>query len=56
MSPRLGALELGRELDPLGLAAGELGRGLAEAEVAEADLAHDVERARETLGSSAKNA
>ena len=36
--PALGALQLGRELDALRLAAGQLGRRLAEAQVAEADL------------------
>ena len=45
MSPALGALQLGRELDPLRLAAGELGRGLAEPDVAQPDLPQDVERA-----------
>ena len=40
----LRALQLGRELDALRLAAGQLGRGLAEAQVAEADLAQHVER------------
>ena len=44
MSPRCGALQLGRELDPLRLAAGELGRRLAEPQIAEADLAQHVER------------
>ena len=41
----LRALQLGRELDALRLAAGELGRRLAEPQVAEADLAQHVERA-----------
>ena len=41
----LGPLQLGRELDPLRLAAGELGRRLAEPQVAQADLAQHVERA-----------
>ena len=41
----LRALQLGRELDPLRLAAGQLGGRLAEPQVAEADLAQDVERA-----------
>ena len=37
-------LQLGGELDPLRLAARELGRGLAEAEVAEPDVAQHGER------------
>ena len=45
VSPALGPLQLGRELDPLRLAAGELGRRLAEPEVAQADLPQDVQRA-----------
>ena len=36
--------ELGDELDALGLAAGEGGRGLAELEVAEAGVGHELER------------
>ncbi len=39
--PRLG--ELLRELDALGLAAGERGRGLAEVDVAEADVVQRLE-------------
>ena len=38
-----GGGEVGGELDALGLAAGEGGGGLAEADVAEADLVEDVE-------------
>jgi hypothetical protein len=38
-------LELGGELDALGLAAGELGGGLAETKVAEADVAQGSEAA-----------
>ena len=38
----LGALQLGRELDALRFAAGQLRRRLAEAQVAEADLPQDV--------------
>ena len=40
-----GALQFGRELDALGLAAGEFGRRLAEPQVAQADFPQDVERA-----------
>src|SRR5437764_399139 len=39
------SLELGGEFDALGFAAGELGGGLAEADVAEADFAQDGEGA-----------
>ena len=45
MLPRWRALQLGGELDALGFAAGEFGGGLAEAQVAEADLAQHVQRA-----------
>ena len=38
-----GGGEVGGELDALGFAAGERGGGLAEADVAEADLVEDVE-------------
>ncbi len=41
----LRALELGGELDALGFASAELGGGLAQAEIAEADFAEDGERA-----------
>ncbi len=41
----LRALQLGRQLDALRLAARQLGRRLAEPQVAEADLAQHVERA-----------
>ena len=47
MLPRLDALQLGRELDALRFAAGEFGRGLAEPQVAEADLLQHIERAGE---------
>ena len=36
--------ELGDELDALGLAAGQRGRGLAELEIAEAGVRHELER------------
>ncbi len=43
----LAALQLGGELDPLGLTPRELGRGLAEAEVTDADLLQRRERPRD---------
>ena len=54
----LRALQLGRELDALRLAARELGRGLAEPQVAEADLAQHVERAahRRLVGEERRSA
>ena len=51
----LGALQLGRQLDALRLAAGQLGGRLAEAQVAQADLAQHARATRRTRGSSAKN-
>ena len=45
MLPRCGALQLGRELDPLRFAARQLGGGLPEPQIAQAHLAQDVERA-----------
>ena len=39
-----GALQLRRQLDALRLATGELGRWLAKAKIADADLAEHVER------------
>ena len=44
--PAPGPLQLGGELDPLGLAAGELGGRLAEPQVAQPDLAQRLEAAR----------
>ena len=51
----LRALQLGGELDALRLAAGQLGRRLAEAQVAEADLAQHVERRGGRAARRAKN-
>ncbi|KAJ3057613.1 hypothetical protein HK102_011015, partial [Quaeritorhiza haematococci] len=43
----LGPLQLGRELDPLRLAARQLGGRLAEPEIPQADVVQDVERAQD---------
>jgi len=51
----LGTLEFGGELDPLGLASGKLGRGLAEPEVTRPTSRRTV-KGRSTWGSSAKKA
>ena len=48
---RTGGGEMRRELDALGFAAGERGGGLAEADVAEADLVEDVELVGDLWGS-----
>ena len=48
------AAELGRDLQPLGLAARERGRRLAQPEVAEADVLQHAQPAGE-LGCAAKN-
>ena len=40
----LGALQFGGQLDPLGLAAGKLGGRLTQPQIAQADLAHHVQR------------
>ena len=51
----LDPLQLGGELDALGLTTGKLRGGLAEPQIAQADFAQDTLRARRTCGSSAKN-
>lgn len=42
--PALRTHQLGRQLDALRFTAGQFGRGLAEADIAEADLADDRQR------------